>query len=280
VPSDITVPGSPTIIGVEHIVPDRSRVGVLRKLSLPPVALQMFTASIQTCQEFHYDNVIHALLGFSKGTNTTTHDQMGYFPLFIDEKGRLYFDYDVKGLHETDGHRDLSVVLACRLPRNITRTQQHISNTYLYNRDTVMDHPKPGELLILKPYGVPFWPFQYQNGVLSSTRLPYDATKSIESPRQQNLPVVVRARDEDHRRGSCLVWIVPDEEAYFRHVLQPIDSLRMAYYGAVVIFFHDLMQSKHPPAWILEFLYYICYRWVPALAVMLRPLQYYRKKEP
>jgi hypothetical protein len=153
-------------------------------------------------------------LGFGKN-GLPNHDQMGLFPMFVDSKGREYFEVpDREGLAYT-----------MRIPRHQTRA----------NRD--LDFPQPYEKIVLRPCGVPVFGFFWDDSSrdirsISESqelfRIRVGTLANFESA-SKIYGQAIRATlidTEGFRDASCLVRIEPHDEREFSQAFRPLQVLR------------------------------------------------------
>jgi len=257
----------------------RSHSGLLRRLGLSQNALRQFSDTIQTLPSANYGQVIEQLLGTRNDEflgfglfNTPPFDSLGQFPVFEDDAMRRYYDAAAPGSPE------LSLVV--QLPRSITRKQGVPGKQPPYGTELAI--PKPDQELLLRASRVPFFPFSFEKGRITSSDAAYNLTTRNTSPRLVRQPVRVVCTDNTRTATAYIQFEVLNTDS-FNLVYGPIRVLRLAYYAAVTLFFVRMLTLSHPPDDILRFIQYLEQDWLPLLATRWRSSSLRstpREKEP
>lgn len=193
-------------------------------------------------------------LGFGKN-GLPNHDQMGLFPIFVDSRGREYFE-----MPDHDG-----LVYMMRIPRH--ETKKHYE----------LDFPQPNDKVALRPLGIPMFPFFWDSLTgdvrsISESQTLFRARVSTlaiheNTNRIYGKTLKVRiANTESFRDASCLVKIDPLDRIEFNYVFHPIQVLREEWNLNIVDLFKATANRAYnvDPVRLMQFVSYLQSTWLDA----------------
>lgn len=254
-------------------------VGLLNRLSLyPSYLLHMYQRLQERCSSDQWNSVVTRLFGQAKNRDhflgygrrkIPGHDQMGLFPMFVDQHGREYFE-----VPSTNGTE-----FTVRIPRHLTRRQ----NARLYTpvKDEIQ-FPDPNEEVVLSPCGLPLFPFYWDsmkndvrsiseasatNDGLFAKRVQAMVSFEMDSKIYLRSALVRIVEASEHREASCLVRIDHGTNASaFMNLFLPLQVMREEWNLNVSDLFGSLDRMYVSVKNVSDFCAYLQSTWVAEAA--------------